>query len=93
MTTPDAPLRVTPDQLPIGQLKKMLCNQIHQISQQDRQEVHNYALQHIPGRKLITSGDGTRLSLDATIPDEVIIGMHALIQSKMCFYDEVDFKR
>ena len=93
MTTPDAPLRVTPDLLPIGQLKKMLCNQIHQISQQDRQEVLNYALQHIPGRKLITSGDGTRLSLDASFPDEVLRGMHALIQSKMCFYDEADFKR
>ena len=92
MTTPDAPLRVTSDLLPIGQLKKMLCNQIHQISQQDRQEVLNYALQHLPGRKLITSGDGTRLSLDATISDEVIIGMHALVQSKMIFYNPADFK-
>jgi hypothetical protein len=84
MTTPD---------LPIAHLRRLLCGNIHLLSQSDRQEVLNYALQHLPGKKLIACGDGTRLSLDASIPDEVIRGMHALIQSKMIFYDEADFKQ
>ena len=83
----------TPDQLPISQLKKLLADNIHMLSTLDKQEVLNYALQHLPGKKLITSGDGTRLSLDASIPDDVIRGMHAILQSKMVFFDAAEFKQ
>lgn len=79
--------------IPIAQLKKLLCDQIHQISQSDRQQVLNFALSELPGKKLIVGGDGTRLSLDASIPDEVIRGMHALVQSKLIFFDPADFKQ
>ena len=84
MTTPD---------IPIAQLRKLLSDNIHLLSTSEKQNVLNYALQHLPGKKLVASGDGCRLSLDASIPDEVIRGMHALVQSKMCFYDEADFKQ
>ena len=78
--------------MPISQLRKALCDNIHQLSTIDKQEVLNFALQQLPGNKFISSGDGTRISLDASIPDAVIIEMHNLIQSKMIFYDEADFK-
>ena len=84
MTNPD---------LPMSQLRKLLCDNIHQLSTPEKQEILNYALQQLPGNKFISSGDGTRISLDASIPDAVIIGMHALVQSKMIFYDEADFKQ
>ena len=84
MTTPD---------LPIAQLKKLLCDNIHQLSTQEKQEVLNYALQQLPGKKFISSGDGTRVSLNASIPDDVVRGMHDLMQSKMIFFDESDFKQ
>ena len=80
------------DQLPIAQLRKLLCDQIHQISQSDRQQVLNFALNELPGKLIHVGGDGCRLSLNASVPDEVIIKLHALVQSKMCFYDEADFK-
>ena len=83
----------THDQLPIAQLRKILCDQIHQISQSDRQQVLNFALSELPGRLIHVAGDGCRLSLNASVPDEVIIKLHALVQSKMCFYDEADFKQ
>ena len=83
----------TPDQLPIATVRKALCDQIHQLSTTEKQEVLNYALQHLPGKRFHAGADGTRLSLDATIPDDVIIGMHALVQSKMIFYDPADFKQ
>ena len=82
----------TPGQLPIAQLRGALCNHIHQISQSDRQEVLNFALSELPGKRFIVAGDGCRLSLGASVPDDVIIKLHALVQSKMCFYDESDFK-
>ena len=81
------------DQLPIGQLRKILCDHIHQISQSDRQQVLNFALSELPGKLIHVGGDGCRLSLNASVPDEVIIKLHALVQSKMCFYDEADFKQ
>ena len=77
----------------IAQLRKLLCDQIHQISQSDRQQVLNFALSELPGKLIHVGGDGCRLSLDASVPDEVIIKLHALVQSKMCFYDEADFKQ
>ena len=79
--------------LPIAQLKKLLSDNIHQLSTIDKQEVLNYALQQLPGKRFHSAGDGTRISLDASIPDEVIIGMHDLMQSKMIFFDESDFKQ
>ena len=79
--------------MPISQLRKALCDNIHQLSTPEKQEVLNYALQHLPGKRFHAGADGTRLSLDATIPDDVIIGMHALVQSKMIFYDPADFKQ
>ena len=82
----------TPGQLPIAELRRALCNNIHQISQSDRQEVLNFALSELPGKRFIVAGDGCRLSLGASVPDEVIIKLHTLVQSKMCFYDEADFK-
>ena len=83
---------MTSADIPISQLRKALCDNIHQLSTIDKQEVLNFALQQLPGNKFISSGDGTRISLDASIPDAVIIEMHNLIQSKMIFYDEADFK-
>ena len=77
--------------IPIAQLKKLLCDNIHQLSTQEKQEVLNYALQQLPGKKFISSGDGTRISLDASIPNDVIRGMHDLLQSKTCFFDPADF--
>ena len=82
-----------PDQLPIYQLRKLLCDQIHQISKSDRQQVLNFPLSELPGKLIHVAGDGCRLSLDASVPDEVIIKLHALVQSKMVFYDEADFKQ
>lgn len=84
---------MTTADISISQLRKLLSDNIHLLSTQDKQHVLNFALQHLPGKKLIVGGDGTRLSLDASIPDEVIRGMHALVQSKMVFYDEADFKQ
>ena len=78
--------------MPISQLRMALCDNIHQLSTPEKQEVLNYALQHLSGKSFHAGADGTRLSLDATIPDDVIIGMHALVQSKMIFYDPADFK-
>ena len=83
MTTPD---------LPIAQLRRALCDQIHQISQSERQLVLNFALSELPGKCFIVALDGCRLSLGASVPDEVIVKLHALVQSKMIFYDEADFK-
>jgi hypothetical protein len=81
-----------PDQLPIAHLRRILCDQIHQISQSDRQLVLNYALSELPGKKFHVAGDGCRLGLDASIPDEVIRGMYNLLQSKMVFFDAAEFK-
>ena len=84
MTTPD---------LSIAQLRRALCNNIHQISQSDRQEVLNFALSELPGKHFIVALDGCRLSLGASVPDDVIVKLNALVHSKMCFYDETDFKQ
>ena len=83
---------MTSPPIPVAELKKMLCNQLHLISQQDRQEILNYALQELPGKKFITSGAGTLLSLDASIPDAVILKMHDMVQSRLIMFDPSDFK-
>ena len=83
MTTPD---------LSIAEMRRALCNNIHQISQSDRQEVLNFALSELPDKRFIVAGDGCRVSLGAAVPDEVIIKLHALLQPKMCFYDPADLK-
>ncbi len=76
-----------------SQLRKLVCENIRNLSHKDRQDVLNYVLSEVPGKKLIVGSDGTRISLDASIPDEVIRGIHNLIQSRMDFFDPADFKQ
>ena len=84
---------MTTSDLPIAQVRRLLCKQISQLSQKERQEILNFALSEIPGKKFVKSGGGTMLSLDSSIPDEVIQKMHVLVQSKLIFYDPADFKQ
>ena len=81
----------TPDDIPIAQLRKLLSDNIHMLSTQDKQQVLNFALSELPGKLIHVAGDGCRLSLNALVPDEIKIKLHALVQSKMCFYDSADF--
>ena len=83
----------TPDTLSPSQLRRLVCENIRHLSQKDRQDVLNYVIQEVPSKKLITAADGTRISLDSSIPDEVILGIHNLIQSRMIFFDPADFKQ
>ena len=78
--------------LPIADIRKALCKNIHTLSIEKRQEILNYALQQLSGKKLIACSDGTCLSLNSSIPDDVIIGMHDMLQSRMVFFDALDFK-
>ena len=83
----------TPDTLSFAALRKLVCENIRHLSQKDRQDVLNYVIQEVPSKKLISAADGTRISLDSLIPDEVIVGIQNLIQSRMCFFDPSDFKQ
>ena len=74
-------------------LRRLVCENIRHLSKKYRLDVLNYVIQEVPSKKLISGADGTRISLDSSIPDEVILGIHNLIQSRMIFFDPADFKQ
>lgn len=71
-------------ELTSAQLKKAVIDSISQLNREDTKAVLKYALSEIPGRRFITAANGTSLSLDS-ISDEILLGMHKLIQSKLHF--------
>ena len=72
------------NQLTTAQLKKAIIDEISHLNRNDTREVLNSALQEIPGRRFITAANGTSLSLEL-ISDDILLGMHKLIQSKLIF--------
>ena len=84
---------ITSDTLSPAALRKLVCKNIRHLSQKDRRDVLNFVQSEVPTKKLITAADGTRISLDSSIPDEVILSIYNLIQSRMCFFDPSDIKQ
>lgn len=85
MTTP-------PDLIGIEELRKLVCRNVSQLSKNERQEVLDFCVRELPGKKIISAGDGCRISLDASICNDLVRQIHNLIQSKLVFVDSADFK-
>lgn len=63
---------------------KSIYNMIPQLPLQDVQDVFRFASTKIPKDQFIRGSDGCRLSLDATISDEIILQLYNLVKSKLC---------
>lgn len=62
---------------------KFIYNMITQLPLQDVQDVYRFAFTKIPKDQFIRGSDGCRLSLDATISDEIILQLYNLVKSKL----------
>lgn len=52
-------------------------------------DVFKQTQQMVPPEKFIIHADGSRLSLDSSIPDDVLVRMHTLICSKLNYETNV----
>ena len=78
-------------QLTTAQLKKAIIDDISHLNRNDTREVLNYALQEVHGRRFITAANGTSFSSEL-ISDDILLGMHKLIQSKLIFEIPPEFQ-
>lgn len=65
------------------QQRKWICDKIGVLAQQDVTDVYRFASTKIPKEKFIAASDGCRVSLDSSIPDDVILQIYNLIKSKL----------
>lgn len=63
---------------------KFIHNMIQQLPLQDVQDVYRFTFTKIPKDQFVRGSDGCRLSLDATISDEIILQLYNLVKSKLC---------
>jgi len=72
--------------------RRELCKFIHDnlpnLDRENMLDVFKQVRLMIPLEKFVTNANGTLLSLDAAIPDDVIIRFSNLIQSKLSYVDQ-----
>jgi len=72
------------------EMRKLVCNKMSLLPSEDLKEVFKQAQQMIAPEKFIVSGDGTRVSLDESIDDDVIRRLLEAIESKLEYADSRD---
>lgn len=67
------------------EMRKMVSHKMCLLAHEDLKTVFKEAQKMVAPEKFITSGDGTRLSLDMSIPDEVVRRLLEAIESKLTY--------
>lgn len=65
------------------EMRKLICNKMCLLPSEDLKDVFKQAQRMIAPEKFIVSGDGTRVSLDGSIGDDVIARLLEAIESKL----------
>jgi hypothetical protein len=69
------------------EMRKLVCNKMCLLPIDDLKEVFKQAQKMIAPEKFVVSGDGTRVSLDSSIGDDVISRLLEAIDAKLQFAD------
>lgn len=69
------------------EMRKLVCNKICLLPIDDLRDVFKQAQKMIAPEKFIVAGDGTRVSLDSSIGDDVISRLLEAIDAKLRFVD------
>ena len=77
------------NQLSRRELCKAIYDQLPSLPRKDMIDVFKQTQQMVPPEKFIIHADGSRLSLDSSIPDDVLVRMHTLICSKLNYETNV----
>lgn len=65
------------------EMRKLICNKMCLLAHEDLKDVFKQAQHMIAPEKFIVAGDGTRVSLDRSIDDDVIVRLLEAIESKL----------
>ena len=74
----------------IKKMSKYICDNMNEMTLEERKEALDLLQESVPKDRLIIGSDGTRVSLDSSIPDETIEDLYDFIQSKLIFFNMGD---
>lgn len=69
------------------EMRKLVCNKMCLLAHEDLKDVFKQAQRMVAPEKFIVGGDGTRVSLDGSIGDDVILRLLEAIESKLEYTD------